>query len=98
MSKYEVTEADYNAAVAHASPFARQRLFRKMGKRPMPKDVEQYVENFVLLYKDGPARPGSLVDVTAKSEERAVIAEAKWRALLGADREFAKALGAANEA
>ena len=59
MDKYEVNEADFEKAVRNAGPLARRRLFKKMGKvkftskgpRP-PADIEEYVTNFVITYKD----------------------------------------------
>lgn len=56
--KYEVTEQDFNAAVNNAPYWARKRLFKKLEKRIYrggqarpPKDLEQWVTNFVLTYR-----------------------------------------------
>jgi hypothetical protein len=63
-AKYEVTEEDFHRAVNNAGYHARRRLFKKMKKvvfgnknvrfdRPRPPmDLEDYVTNFVLTYKD----------------------------------------------
>ncbi len=61
-----ITEADFEAALANASPLARSRIVRRMNKTPLPKDVEMQVENFTLLYKDGPPRPGSHAELNEK--------------------------------
>lgn len=50
--EYIVTDNDFQRAVANASAFAKARVFKKMTKVPMPKDVEEYVKNFVWQNKD----------------------------------------------